>query len=551
MFGFFSKKEKKSTKSGRQAISGKRPVVLVIMDGLGLSDQVDGNAVRMAKTPFLDTVWTKAQKTKLHASGVHVGLPELEPGNSEVGHLNIGAGRVVYQSLPRINDSIRNGTFYKNPVLSEAFETVKARGTNLHLIGILSNGGVHGHIEHLKALLEISKQHDVDPYLHCFLDGRDTGLTAGKAFLNEIMSKCGELGVGRIASVGGRYYGMDRDKRWDRTQVAYDSIVGIAENTTTDPISYVQVAYDNDENDQIMTPVTVVDDIGAPVGAVQSGDVVVFYNFREDRARQLTKAFVVENFEYIEQVPGLDNLHFVTMTGYEDGLDTKVIFAPEKIPDGLAKVLEQNRVKQLHISETEKYMHVSYFFNGGIEAPHNGEDLFNIPSPKVFDYSETPQMSAQIITDEIVYRLKRHEKFQYGFMVANLANPDMLGHTGNIGKAIEAVEFTDKCVATITEKTLEIGGVVILIADHGNCEKMINPSDGSINTYHTNNPVPMIVISDSTQTQLEAGERLVRIGDGVDVHTTGMLADVAPTVLGIMGLDIPDSMTGINLMDVM
>lgn len=527
------------------------PVLLVILDGLGVHPDPVGNAVLQAKTPFFDTVWTKAKHTLIHASGVHVGLPELEPGNSEVGHLNIGSGQVVYQSLPMISDAIRSGKFQENPVLKEAFRVVKERGSNLHLMGILSTGGVHGHIEHLYALLEMCKNEAVSPYLHCFTDGRDTGLTQGINYTKDLLTKFNELGVGKIASIGGRLYGMDRDKRWERTQAAYDSIVGIGPRNGVDPLAIIQAAYDNDENDQILTPTTIVSEDGTPVGPMRDNDVVIFYNFREDRARQITKAFVIEDFEYIKKDLNPKNLYFVTMTGYEDGLPAQVVFPPTKIKESLARVIAKQGLKQLHISETEKYMHITYFLNGGYEEPHEGEDFFNIPSPKVFDYAQTPAMSAEIIRDEIMYRLNRHDQFNYSFIAVNYANPDMLGHTGNLEKAIEAVQIVDKTTEDIVRKVVELGGAAIIIADHGNCETMIDRDTGAINTYHENNPVPMIIVTDPSQLSLLQGEVPVKLGTGHDIPVSGMLADVAPTILALMGVEPADSMTGLNLLEVL
>lgn len=547
--GLFNNKSKATLPASTFSVTG--PVALIILDGLGVHQDRRGNAVLQSKTPFLDTLWTNCKTTLLHASGVHVGLPELEPGNSEVGHLNIGSGQVVYQSLPMISDSIRSGKFRENPKLLEAFKVSKERGSSLHLMGVLSNGGVHGHIEHLYALLDICKEQGVSPYIHCYMDGRDTGLTEGKKFMTELLERLSTLGLGRIASIGGRLYGMDRDKRWERTQAAYDSMVGVSKSRGMDPIAVIQNAYDNDENDQIMTPTTIVDQNGEPVGSIEDNDVIIFWNFREDRARQITKAFVIEDFAYIKKEKPVRNLHFVTMTGYEDGLPAQVVFPPKKIEQSLARVISDTGRKQLHISETEKYMHVTYFLNGGYEEPHEGEDFFNIPSPRVFDYAQTPEMSSEIIRDEIMYRLERHEQFNYSFIAVNFANPDMLGHTGNLEACIEAVEFVDKTIKDVIVKTLELKGAVVVIADHGNCETEIDRDTGAINTYHTNNPVPMIIATDVSQCTLADGKKAVKLGTGHDIPVSGMLADVAPTILALMGIEAPESMTGLNLLEVL
>lgn len=529
-------------------------VVLIIMDGLGIHPDPLGNAVLQARTPFLDVAWSKGFSTLIHASGVHVGLPELENGNSEVGHLNIGSGQVVYQSLPRINDAIKNGTFHENPIIAEAIKKVKSgsgTGSRMHLMGVLSDGGVHGHIEHLFALLQICKDFEIDPVVHVFLDGRDTGLTTGYGYVEKLLKKFKDLGIGRIGSVSGRFYAMDRDKRWERTQMAYDAIRGTSKKVATDPLDAIKKAYADGENDQIFTPLTIVDMEGNPLGAVQDGDVALFYNFREDRARQLTKAFVMEDFPNIEKEKELRDLMFVTMTGYEDGLPTKVVFPPKKIEESLARAISNKGLKQLHISETEKYMHVTYFFNGGIEEPHAGEDFFNIPSPRVFDYSETPEMSAGVIRDEVIYRINRNKDFDYSFIIMNFANPDMLGHTGNLEQTIKANEFIDECVRDVATATLKADGCAIIIADHGNCETMINREDGTINTYHTNNPVPFILLSRMSQITHQPGDNIMKLGTGRDVPVSGLLADVAPTVLSVLGIETPDSMTGLDLLGVM
>ncbi len=525
-------------------------VTLIIMDGMGVHPDPLGNAVLQAKTPFLDLIWSKGRSTLLHASGIHVGLPELENGNSEVGHLNIGSGQVVYQSLPRINDAIKNGTFHENPVIREAIKVAKEKDSKFHLMGVLSDGGVHGHIQHLFALMQICKDYEIDPYIHVFLDGRDTGYKKGYSYVEQLKKRIKELGIGHISSVSGRYYAMDRDKRWERTQLAYDALRGFSETKSTDPLLSIREAYENGENDQIFRPVTIVDQEGVPIGPIEEHDVVVFYNFREDRARQLTKAFVIDDFANIIKEKPLRDIHFVTMTGYEDGLPAKVIFPPHKIEESLARSLSNKGLNQLHISETEKFMHVTYFFNGGIEEAHPGEDFFNIPSPRVADYAQTPEMSARIVRDEVVYRLTRNQQFDYSYVVVNFANPDMLGHTGDLHKTIEANQVIDAVVKDVVIATLAAGGCALVTADHGNCETMINRNDGTVNTYHTNNPVPFIIVDDISQTKQKPEDQIIRIGTGRDVPVSGLLADIAPTVLAILGLEKPDSMTGLNLLEV-
>jgi len=548
MFGLFEKVKKEDVVE--KSPIKKDLVVLMILDGLGVHHDRLGNAVLHAETPFLDRGWTFGRSTLLHASGTHVGLPAEEPGNSEVGHINIGSGQVVYQSLPRINDAIQNGQFDKLDVFKEMIDYVKQKNSKLHLVGILSAGGVHGHIEHLFHIIDVCKKVKIEPYIHAILDGRDTGMTDGYFYLSKLVQKLKDVGIGKISSVMGRFYGMDRDNRWERTKLAYEAMVGIGQRTSQDPFLLVQEAYKKDENDQIFIPTTMVDTDGKPVGAISNGDAVLFYNFREDRARQLTKVFVLKDLPNIERVNFPTELYFATMTGYEESLPVHVIFPPKKIHSTLSSVLSENRMNQLHITETEKYMHVTYFFNGGVEKPHPGEDFFNIPSPRVFDYSNTPEMSAEIIKDEIIYRLNNLDKKRYSFIIANFANPDMLGHTGNIPAAVKAIEVVDRCAKEISWKVLEKGGAVIMVADHGNCETMIDRITKKVDTSHTNNPVPFIVLNDLSEISNQVQGKLYKVGTGDKAQLTGILADIAPTILNILDVQIPESMTGIDLLTV-
>ncbi|HVX92884.1 MAG TPA: 2,3-bisphosphoglycerate-independent phosphoglycerate mutase [Candidatus Dojkabacteria bacterium] len=533
-----------------EEIIRKEFVVLVILDGFGVHPDREGNSVLQANTPFLDRAWTFGKSTLIHASGSHVGLPMDEPGNSEVGHLNIGSGQVVYQSLQRINDTIAANELVDNEVIQEIFKTVKERKTNLHLMGILSAGGVHGHIEHLFALLDICKQQGVSPLIHAMLDGRDTPPTDGYFYISKLVQKLKELGIGQIASVSGRLYSMDRDSRWERTQLAYNAMMGLGQRKAFDVFSLIQEAYKNNETDQIFLPTTMVDQNGNPIGPIKNGDVVLFYNFREDRARQMTKVFMLDEFNGFPRVNFPENLYFATMTGYSDDLKTHIVFPPKKITETLASVLSDNQLNQFHISETEKYMHVSYFFNGGVEAPHAGEDFFNIPSPKVFDYSTTPEMSAEITKDEVLYRLDNMHKKKYSFIVINFANPDMLGHTGNLAQAIKANEFVDKCTQEIAQKAVAKGGAVVIIADHGNCETMIDRITKKIDTQHNPNPVPFILVHDINQIDMGRPAKVLKIGTGERAQPTGILSDVAPTILNILGIEPPSTMTGVNLIDI-
>ncbi len=550
MFSWLFKKDQNgATKSSGVAVH-KDFVVLLILDGLGVHPDKMGNAVLQANTPFLDTAWTYGRSTLIHASGTHVGLPQDEPGNSEVGHINMGSGQVVYQSLPRINDAIQSGDLHESPEIRKMFDEVKKRGSNLHFLGILSAGGVHGHIEHLFHLIDLAKKEKVQPYIHAILDGRDTGMTDGYFYISKLVQKMKETGTGKLASVMGRLYGMDRDNRWERTQRAYNAMVGLGERKATDPYALLQESYKQGENDQIIIPTSIVDQAGNPVGAIKDNDVVLFYNFREDRARQITKVFVKDTFDKFPKVNFPNNVYFTTMTGYSDDLDTHVVFPPKKVTETLSYVLSHNRLNQLHISETEKFMHVSYFFNGGIEMPHSGEDFFNIPSPKVFDYSNTPNMSAEIIKDEVIYRIDNMHKKKYSFILVNFANPDMLGHTGNLDATIKANEFIDKCAKDIAFKVLDKNGAVIMLADHGNCETMIDRVTKKVDTAHTNNPVPFIVLSDIAEITQSDPKKVVKVGTGSKANVTGILADVAPTVLHILNVEPPQSMIGIDILSV-
>ncbi len=550
MFGLFKKKEQQNS-NRTLAIDGKEFVTLVILDGFGIHPDAEGNSVLAAKTPFLDLAWSKARSTLIHASGTYVGLPGEEDGNSEVGHLNLGAGQVVYQTLPRINDAISTHELDKNEVLKETFTQVKKRNTNLHLVGVLSAAGVHGHIKHLFSLMELAKANGVNPYIHVILDGRDTPPKDGFLYLNKLNEKIAELGIGRIASMQGRFYGMDRDNRWERIKLAYDAMVGLSQETFQDPIVAIQSAYANNETDQFFKPRTRVDAAGKPIGPIRQNDVVIYWNFREDRARELTKAFVLKDFNHFVRRDFPENLYFTTMTGYEEGIPAHVIFPPKKIKKSLASYLADNNMKQLHISETEKNMHVTYFFNGGIEALNKGEDNINIPSPKVDNYAMVPAMSAELIRDEVLSSIKNIKSNGYKFILINFANPDMLGHTGDFKATVMGNEIVDNLTAQIAKATLELGGAAVITADHGNCETMINRVTKEIDIAHTNNPVPIIIMTDKEEMVPTQGMNILKVGTGPNAKPTGLLADVAPTCLGLLGLEIPDSMTGVDLRTVL
>ena len=550
MFGLFNKKEQQNLK-GNLSIDGKEFVTLVILDGFGVHPDPEGNSVLAAKTPFLDLAWTKSRSTLIHASGTYVGLPGEEDGNSEVGHLNLGAGQVVYQTLPRINDAISTHELDKNDVLKETFTQVKKRNSNLHLVGVLSAAGVHGHIKHLFSLMELAKANGVNPYIHVMLDGRDTPPKDGFLYLNKLNQKIGELGIGRIASIQGRFYGMDRDNRWERIKLAYDAMVGLSQETFQDPVVAIQSAYANNETDQFFKPRTRVDAAGKPVGPIRQNDVVIYWNFREDRARELTKAFVLKDFPHFVRRDFPENLYFATMTGYEEGVPAHVIFPPKKIKKSLASYLADNNMNQLHVSETEKNMHVTYFFNGGIEAPHKGEQTINIPSPRVDNYALVPAMSAELIRDEVLNSIKNIKSNGYKFILINFANPDMLGHTGDFKATVHGNEIIDNLTAQIAKATLELGGAAVITADHGNCETMINRVTKEIDIAHTNNPVPMIIMTEKDEMVPTQGMNILKVGTGPNAKSTGLLADVAPTCLGLIGLEVPDSMTGVDLRTVL
>lgn len=549
MFGLFSKRDSGEVKMKINE-NANEFVVLLVLDGFGVHPDSEGNAILGANTPFLDTAWTYGKSTLINASGTYVGLPSEEAGNSEVGHLNLGAGQVVYQTLPMINDAISTHELDSNQTLKEAINEMRKRGSNLHLCGVLSAAGVHGHIKHLFSLMDLCKANGINPFIHIMLDGRDTPPTDGFLYLNKLNEKIKELGIGRIASMQGRFYGMDRDSRWERTKLAYDAIVGLSQETFQDPVVALQSAYSNKETDQFFKPRTRVDSSGQPIGPVRSDDVLLFWNFREDRARQLSKAFILKEFDHFVRRNYPENLYLVTMTGYEENIPAHVIFPPKKIKKSLASFISEQGLKQLHISETEKFMHVTYFFNGGIEAAHSGEEFFNIPSPKVDNYATIPQMSSPIITQEVIKRIKAMKEYNYKLIVINFANPDMLGHTGDLAATIKGNEIVDTLVGEISKVTLAMGGAMIVTADHGNCETMINRVTKEVDIAHTNNPVPLIILSDIKDITPIAGRKLIKIGTGQFASTTGLLADVGPTCLGLIGLNAPDSMTGVDLRSV-
>ena len=500
----------------------KTPTTLIIMDGFGLTDSTIGNAVRAAKTPRLDQFFQEFAHTELQASGLDVGLPEGQMGNSEVGHTNIGAGRVVFQDLPRITKSIADGDFFRNPAYCHAMDACKEKGTSLHLMGLLSDGGVHSHIQHLFALLKMAKERGLEKvYIHAFLDGRDVSPTSGVDYVAQTVEKCREIGVGKIATVMGRYYAMDRDKRWDRVEQAYDAMVyGESAVFNPVPVAAVKDSYAAGVTDEFVEPVVCDTD-----GTISDNDSVIFFNFRPDRAREITRTLVDPDFDGFTRQ--MFPLTFVCNTEYDATMpNVEVAFPRVSVHNGLGEYLSQMGMTQLRIAETEKYAHVTFFFNGGSETVFPGEDRVLVPSPKVATYDLQPEMSAPEVCAKCVERI---ESGAYDVIILNFANCDMVGHTGVYEAAVKAVETVDECVGKVVDATLKMGGIAMITADHGNAEQM-EESDGSPMTAHTTNPVPFILC-----------------GAGSELRKGGRLADIAPTILDVMGLACPPEMDGKSL----
>ena len=494
----------------------KKPLVLIIMDGFGIPRDLSKSAITPETTPNLSKIFTTYPTTQLAASGAAVGLPEGQMGNSEVGHMNIGAGRVVYQDLPRITRSIEDGTFFETPALKNAMLKAKENGSALHLLGLLSDGGVHSHQEHLFALLTMAKKLDLkDVYVHAFLDGRDTAPTSGKAFVASCQAKMRKIGVGKIATLMGRYYAMDRDNRWERTKLAYDAITsGAGGSFEESPIEAIEKSYSRGVFDEFVAPI-----LCDKNGLVKPGDSVIFFNFRPDRARQLTRAFVDKNFNGFVRENAIDALDFVCMTQYDKSIpNVAVAFAPEAIKNTIGEILSKNNLTQLRIAETEKYAHVTFFFNGGTEEKFPGEDRILIPSPKVATYDLQPEMSALELTKIVKEKINSQS---YDVIILNFANCDMVGHTGNFEATKIAVKTVDRCAQEIVEETLRVGGCTIITADHGNAEQMLD-DDGQPYTAHTTNLVPFCVV-----------------GQECKLKSVEKLTDIASVMLEILGLEKP------------
>ncbi|WP_201317885.1 2,3-bisphosphoglycerate-independent phosphoglycerate mutase [Paenibacillus sp. EPM92] len=505
-----------------------KPVALIILDGFGLRGDVQGNAVAQAKKPNYDRYWNQFPHTTLTACGEAVGLPEGQMGNSEVGHLNIGAGRIVYQDLTRISKSIRDGEFYDNETILGAIRHAKQNGKKLHLYGLLSDGGVHSHIAHLFALLEACKKEQLDDvYIHAFLDGRDVAPDSAAKYMEQLLAKIAELGVGRIATVQGRYYAMDRDKRWERTEKSYRAMVYGDGPKYEDPMRAITESYERSVFDEFVMPTVIVKPDGTPVGLVESGDAVVFFNFRPDRAIQLSQVFTNSDFRGFDRGDKAPtDLHYVCLTLFSETVGGYVAYKPKNLDNTLGEVLVQNNLKQLRIAETEKYPHVTFFFSGGRDVELPGETRILIKSPAVATYDLKPEMSAYEVAAAAVAEIEAERQ---DVIILNFANPDMVGHSGLLEPTVKAIEATDDCLGQVVEAILAKGGVALITADHGNADVVTNP-DGSRNTAHTTNPVPFIV-TDSH----------------VTLRDDGILADIAPTVLAILGVAKPEEMTGTSL----
>lgn len=500
---------------------------LIILDGYGYTPIAEGNAVLEAPSPNLDAFYEKYPHTHIVASGLGVGLPEGQMGNSEVGHLNLGAGRVVYQELTRITKSIEDGDFFENPVFMEGIKNVKENGTALHVMGLASDGGVHSHLKHLYGLLELAKKEGVEKvYVHCFMDGRDTAPTSGLGFIRELEAKMAEIGVGEIATVEGRYYAMDRDNRWERVEKAYDAIALGKGNAADSAVEAMELSYKEDVNDEFVIPTVIKPEVDK---RIQANDTIIFFNFRPDRARELSRTFIEPDFAEFNRERGYIPVHYITMTQYDASFEgVEIAFKPETVTNTLGEYLSDNGVPQLRIAETEKYAHVTYFFNGGLEKQYEGEDRILVPSPKVATYDLQPEMSACEVTEKV---LEAIDSDKYKVIILNYANTDMVGHTGVMEAAEKAVMTVDECSKKVIDAILAKGGNVILTADHGNAEKMIDYDTKKPWTAHTTNPVECVIAG--------AGE--------IELRDDGRLADISPTILDLLDMDVPAEMTGTSL----
>lgn len=508
----------------------KKPTVLMILDGYGLNEKTEGNAVAEGKTPVMDKLMAECPFVKGNASGMAVGLPDGQMGNSEVGHLNMGAGRIVYQDLTKITKSIQDGDFFENPALLAACENVKKNDSSLHMYGLVSDGGVHSHNTHIYGLLELAKRQGIEKvYVHCFLDGRDTPPASGKEYVEQLVAKMEEIGVGEVATVMGRYYAMDRDNRWDRVEKAYRAMVyGEGETAASGPEG-IQASYDKDTTDEFVLPTVVTKD-GAPVATIKDNDSIIFFNFRPDRAREITRTFCDDGFTGFERGERVKTT-YVCFTEYDVTIENKqVAFVKEEITNTFGEFLAANGKKQARIAETEKYAHVTFFFNGGVEEPNEGENRILVKSPKVATYDLKPEMSAYEVCDKLTVAIRSGE---YDVIIINFANPDMVGHTGVESAAIKAIEAVDECVGKAVDAIKEVDGQMFICADHGNAEQLVDEETGEPFTAHTTNPVPFILVNADPAYGLREG---------------GCLADIAPTLIELMGMEQPKEMTGKSLL---
>ncbi|MDY6287612.1 MAG: 2,3-bisphosphoglycerate-independent phosphoglycerate mutase, partial [Bilifractor sp.] len=510
----------------------KKPTVLMILDGYGENPVCEHNAICEAKTPVMDQLKKECPYVQGQASGHYVGLPDGQMGNSEVGHMNMGAGRIVYQDLTRITKAINDGDFFTNEELHVAIDNAKNNHSSLHLWGLVSDGGVHSHITHLFALLELAKKEDFhDVYVHCFLDGRDTPPTSGAGYVQQVVDKMNELGVGQIGVISGRYYAMDRDTNWDRVEKAYVALTkGEGVDGGTDPVAAIKASYDNGVTDEFMLPTVMKKADGTPVTTVKEGDSVIFFNFRPDRAREITRAFCDPEFKGFERTR-LQNLTYVCFKDYDETIPNKLIaFKKELLTNTFGEYLANHGMTQARIAETEKYAHVTFFFNGGVEEPNKGEDRYLIPSPKVATYDLQPEMSAPKVCDKLCWAIRSGK---YDVIIINFANPDMVGHTGVEAAAIKAIEAVDECMGKAIEALKEVDGQMFITADHGNAEVMVDPETGKPWTAHTTNPVPFLLVNYDPDYTLREG---------------GALCDIVPTMIEMMGMEQPKEMTGHSLL---
>jgi 2,3-bisphosphoglycerate-independent phosphoglycerate mutase len=507
----------------------KKPLVLIILDGWGYREESQSNAILAANTPVIDRLWKTYPSTLISGSGLDVGLPDGQMGNSEVGHVNLGAGRIVYQDFTRITKSIQDGEFADNPAITAAIDKAVANNKAVHLMGLLSPGGVHSHHEHIVAAIEVAAKRGAKQiYIHGFLDGRDTAPRSAEQPIKDVMAKCEQLGVGRFASIIGRYFAMDRDNRWERVESAYNLMtLGQAEHTYGDPLEALDAAYARDENDEFVTATAILDEHNN-AATIDDGDAVIFMNFRADRARQMTRAFVDSDFAGFKKQKAPALADFVMLTEYAADIDTSVAFASEKLNNVLGEWLEKHHKTQLRISETEKYAHVTFFFSGGREELFEGEQRELIPSPAVATYDLQPEMNSELLTDKLVEAIHSNK---FDTIICNYPNGDMVGHSGVFDAAVEACEAVDKCIGRVVEALEQTGAEALITADHGNAEQMVNPQTGQSHTAHTSEPVPFIYV----------GRKATAVGNK-------KLSDVAPTMLHLMGLPVPDEMTGETIM---